>query len=202
VTSHAVADAALFADDADRELFVSLLERVVERCAWLCHAYCLMTNHYHALVETPAPNLGEGVRWLNGVYAQLFNRIHGRSGHLFQARYHAALVQRDSHLLEVARYIVLNPVRAGLCSQPAAWRWSSYRATAGIEPSRGPVYVDALLGHFGSRQERAMTSYRAFVADALGTSSHVAPRRRFIGTPAFVRSFLRGGQTPGSDPGV
>jgi len=110
-----------------------VLAEAVERYHWICHAYCLMPNHYHLLVETPLANLSQGMRQLNGAYTQAFNRRHNRTGHLLQGRYKAILVEKESHLLELARYIVLNPVRAKLVRHPRAWRWSSYRATAGDE---------------------------------------------------------------------
>ena len=92
-----------------------------------------MDNHYHILIETPDGNLSIGMRQLNGVYTQAFNKSHRRTGHLFQGRYKAILIQKDSHLLEVSRYVVLNPVRARMVEQPRNWKWSSYRATAGKE---------------------------------------------------------------------
>jgi REP element-mobilizing transposase RayT len=166
VTSHGVYAQDLFREDADRELFLSLLETVTDACAWLCHAYCLMGTHYHLLVETPLPNLAAGLQRLNGRYAQAFNRIHGRTGHLFEARYHAALVERQAHLLEVARYVVLNPVRAGICRAAEEWPWSSYRATAGLERPRALHCVNALLGQLASDRTRAVARYEAFVAEA------------------------------------
>ncbi len=122
---------AIYEDDKDRRLFLDGLGDVVDRFNWLCHAHCLMTNHYHLVVETPDGNLAKGMRQLNGVYTQTINRRHGRSGHVFQGRYTAVLVDADAHLLELARYVVLNPVRAGMVGDPGKWKWSSYRATAG-----------------------------------------------------------------------
>jgi putative transposase len=98
---------------------------------WECYAYCLMTNHYHLVIETPDANLARGMRQLNGVYTQCFNRHHGHTGHVFQGRYKAILVDRDSYLLELARYVVLNPVRVGMVKSPQQWRWSSYAAMMG-----------------------------------------------------------------------
>ena len=131
VTSRGNEKKPVFKDDADRENFLNTLQHVNNRYNWICHAYCLMTNHYHLLIETPDGNLSLGMRQLNGVYTQLFNKWHGRTGHLFQGRYKAILIQKDSHLLEVCRYVVLNPVRAKMIEKPEEWKWSSYLATAG-----------------------------------------------------------------------
>jgi putative transposase len=143
--------------------FVRRLDQVVARFRWFCHAYCLMGNHYHLLVETPKPNLARGMRQLSGVYAQQFNRRHSRRGHLFQARYHAVLVEKERHLLELARYLVLNPVRAKLCDRPGAWRWSSYRATAAFELPPRFLTIDWLLSQFGENRQVAQRLYRDFV---------------------------------------
>jgi REP element-mobilizing transposase RayT len=96
-----------------------VLGAVVRRFNWLCHASCLMDNHYHLVIETPERNLPPGMRQLNGVYTQRFNRRHGRVGHVLQGRYKAILVERESYLLELCRYVVLNPVRAGLVQAPS-----------------------------------------------------------------------------------
>jgi REP element-mobilizing transposase RayT len=112
VTSRGNEKKPVFKDDHDRENFLNALQHVNRRYNWICHAYGLMTNHYHLLIETPDGNLSIGMRQLNGVYTQLFNKWHGRARHLFQGRYKAILIQKDSHLLEVCRYVVLNPVRA------------------------------------------------------------------------------------------
>jgi REP element-mobilizing transposase RayT len=122
----------VFFTDADRELFLSTLTGVVTRYHWICRAYCLMANHYHLLVETPKANLSIGMRQLNGIYTQSFNRRHNRVGPLFQGRFKAILVERDSHLLELCRYIVLNPARLKSSAKASTWKWSSYRATAGL----------------------------------------------------------------------
>ncbi len=133
ITSRGNEKKAVFKDDQDRINFLNTLQHVNKRYNWLCHAYCMMDNHYHLLIETPDGNLALGMRQLNGVYTQLFNKRHQRTGHLFQGRYKSILIQKDSHLLEVCRYVVLNPVRARMVERPEVWKWSSYRATAGRE---------------------------------------------------------------------
>ena len=161
----------IFLDDSDREIFLKVLGAVVERFGWRIHAYCLMGNHYHLLAETPQPNLSQGMRWLNGVYTQRFNRRHERVGHVFQGRFKSILVERDSYLIELARYIVLNPVRAGLTDAPERWRWSSYQATGGDQEAPPWLCVDWILGQFGHGEEHARDRYRQFVAAGIGQAS-------------------------------
>ena len=154
------------------------------------HAYCLMGNHYHLLIETPRPNLALGMRQLNGVYAQHFNRRYRRVGHLFQGRYKAVLVERDSHLLELCRYIVLNPVRAHLCSHPARWPWSSYQATTG--QSTAPVWLttDWILSQFAPHRADAQERYQQFVADGRRGGPHTT-RRPLPRQRPFIRRLSR-----------
>ena len=137
-------------DDSDREIFLDVLADVCARFNWVVHAYCLMTNHCHVLIETPDANLSQGMRQLNGVYTQSFNRRHKRVGHVFQGRYKAILVQKESYLLELARYIVLNPVRAQMVRAAKDWPWSSYRATAGYKEPVKALRVDWILSAFAS----------------------------------------------------
>jgi REP element-mobilizing transposase RayT len=153
----------VFRDDTDRQRFLALLTREVRQLRWHLHAYCLMDNHYHLLVETPEPNLARGMRRLNSAYSQCFNRRHDRVGHLLQGRYHSVVVQKESYLLELSRYIVLNPVRAGLVAKAHDWPWSSYRATAGLAAAPGFLEVDWLLEQFHQDLDRARDAYRRFV---------------------------------------
>jgi REP element-mobilizing transposase RayT len=170
VTSRGNARRSIFKDDKDREMLLNLLEEVNDRYHWLCHAYCLMSNHYHLVIETPDGNLSKGMRQINGVYTMRFNRRHGSVGHIFQGRYKAILIQKESHLLEVCRYVVLNPVRAKVVKTPERWRWSSYRGMAGLEKPHPCLTTDWVLGQFGSKKRTAEERYRAFVFD--GTRGH------------------------------
>ena len=154
---------AIFFSDCDRSKFLEILEKIVERYGWICHAYCLMTNHYHLLVETPDANLSQGMRQLNGIYTQWINREYGRTGHVFQGRFKSILIQKENHLLEVARYVVLNPVRAGMVRNPRDWRWSSYCATAGQGEVPELPSETWLLCQFDSDIVRAIRAYRRFV---------------------------------------
>ena len=149
ITSRGNGGADIYLDARDRQLFLDVLASVGQRLPLVCYAYCLMSNHYHLVMGTPQGNLPKGMRQLNGVYTQSFNRRHGRSGHVFQGRYKAILADRDAYLLEVSRYVVLNPVRATMVSEPAEWPWSSYRATVGTVQAPRWLDVEGLLSHFG-----------------------------------------------------
>jgi putative transposase len=181
---------AIFRDDRDRRHFLDIVAELPERFGTKLHAWVLMDNHYHLLLETPEPNLSQTGQWLNVSYSVWFNRRHERSGHLFQGRFGAVLVGEDSDWLEVARYVHLNPLRVarlGLSKQdqqrqktPAArdpgaklvterlrvlrnYRWSSYRAYAGLVASPNWLTRQALLGASGGRtaeeQQRAFEEY-------------------------------------------
>lgn len=171
VTSRGNERKPIFKDDGDRQAFLATLTLVNRRFHWLCHAYCLMDNHYHLVIETPDGNLSKGMRQLNGVYTQAFNRRHKRVGHLFQGRFKGILVQKDSHFLEVCRYVVLNPVRAKAVSSFREWAWSSYRATAGVGKVSPCLTIDEILGHFGRRRGPAQEKYREYVREGIGNIS-------------------------------
>src|SRR5205823_10050260 len=162
---------AIFRDDRDRERLLELLARAVEHFHLCLHSYVLMSNHYHLLVETPRGGLSRALRYLNGVYTQAFNRRHRRVGHLFQGRFKGILVQKESHFLEVCRYVVLNPLRARSVKQPGQWKWSSYRATAGTASRHRCLTVEEILSQLGQWKAQAQEKYRAFVSDGIGEES-------------------------------
>ena len=165
---------AIFADDADHSLFLIVLASVVSRYRVRCHAYCLMGNHYHLLLQTPEGNLSGAMRQLNGVYTQRFNRRHERCGHVLQGRFGAQVVDGPAYLHEVCRYIVLNPVRAGLVTHPRDWAWSSYRATAGEVAAPGFLTVDWLRALSGARAPAAgARSYARFVEAGIDANDTV-----------------------------
>ncbi|MBI2891557.1 MAG: transposase [Nitrospirae bacterium] len=179
--------------DADRALFLDLLAQTVGRFPWVCHAYCLMDNHYHLLIETLEPSLSRGMRHLNGVYTQRLNRRYGRVGHVFSGRFKAIVVQKDSHLLELCRYVVLNPIRAGVKKRAQDWPWSSYRATSGLDSVPAWLTVDWVLGQFGSKRSPAMRAYRRFVAEGLGqTPWEGLVGQIYYGDEGFVRDLATG----------
>jgi REP element-mobilizing transposase RayT len=171
VTSRGNARHPIFRNDFDRKVFLDLLEAVTEDFHWLCHAYCLMANHYHLVIETPEANLSSGMRQLNGVYTMRFNRRHRTVGHVLQGRFKAILIQRESHLLEVCRYVVLNPVRAEGVKRPEEWKWSSYLGTVGLTKSHECLTVDWVLGQFGKTRRFAEKAYRDFVRAGIGGGS-------------------------------
>jgi REP element-mobilizing transposase RayT len=167
VTARGNARQVIGRDEADRQRFVATLADTVTQYRVRCHAWVLMPNHYHLLLETPEANLSAALRHLNGVYTQAFNRRHRRVGHLFQGRFTAILVEKERYFLALCRYLVLNPVRAQLVRHPRAWRWSSYRATSGEEPPPPWLTTTWLLGQFGQHRGRAQRAYRQFVEAGL-----------------------------------
>jgi putative transposase len=187
VTARGNAKQEVFLDDDDRRSFLLNLSRTAVRLKWEILAYCLMNNHFHLCVETSTPSLARGMRDINGTYAQTFNRKHARVGHLFQGRYTASIVDKSSYFLEVARYIVLNPVRARLCSEPSEWPWSSYCATAGLTETQSGFDARRLLDVFSSRPEIARAAYVQFVAAGIGIplSMSCSPNATVFGDPDF-----------------
>ncbi|MDD5297128.1 MAG: transposase [Rhodocyclaceae bacterium] len=188
VTSRGDRREAIFLCDADREAWLALLGQVCERFNWRCHAYCQMTNHYHLVIETPQGNLAQGMRQMNGVYTQYVNRSHGRVGHVFQGRYKAILVEKDRYLLELARYVVLNPLRAGMVRELGEWPWSSYPAMIGKTGAPAWLQTDWLLGQFGAVRRRAQDRFEDFVRAGVGLPAlwDKLSHQIFLGDDEFV----------------
>ena len=189
VTSRGDRREDIFLDDDDRREWLAVLALVCDRFNWVVHAYCQMTNHYHLLVETVDGNLSKGMRQLNGLYTQRVNRRHGLVGHLFQGRYKAILVQKEAHLLELSRYVVLNPVRAGMVESPEDWAWSSYPFV--ISDSFAPEWLgtDWLLGQFGTQRAAARRAYKKFVLQGRGLPSPLLATKHqlLLGDDAFIK---------------
>jgi REP element-mobilizing transposase RayT len=152
-------------DDRDRESFLDELAKVVREHRWRCHAYCLMTNHYHLLVRTPEPDLSAGMQKLNLRQALRINRRHGFAGHVFEGRFFAELVEDDAHFVALSRYIDQNPVRAGLCRAAELWPWSGCAATLGLRTRTGFFDPTDVLSTFSSDIERARTAYALSLQD-------------------------------------
>lgn len=153
----------VFRSRGDRTRFLGLLEEVVSLDGWELFAFCLLSNHYHLVVHTPAPTLAHGMRYLNGVYTQWFNAKYNRVGHLFQGRYFSRSIQRDEHVLALTRYIAQNPLRAGLCDEVSNWEWGSHRAIAGLSPCPGFLNADLFLSLFGDEPHSARQAYVEYV---------------------------------------
>jgi putative transposase len=188
VTSRGDRREDIYGGDEDRQAWLELFGKVCTRFNWRCHAYCQMSNHYDLVLETPEGNLSRGMRQLNGVYTQHVNRTHGKTGHVFQGRYKAILVDKDSYLLELARYVVLNPVRAGMVKNAQDWPWSSYRAMIREAASPPWLQTDWLLGQFSVQRKRAIAKYVDFVRAGVGLPSLWGELRNqiYLGDDKFV----------------
>jgi REP element-mobilizing transposase RayT len=173
VTSRGNEQRPIFRDDTDHTMFLSFLGQAVQRFGWSLTAWVLMTNHYHLVVQTPEANLSRGMHWLNGTYAGWFNHRHKRSGHLFQGRFHSFLIERETYLREVMRYVVLNPVRAKMVGRPEDYRWSSYRSTAGLEASNIWLDLPTALGLFDDDPTVAQVQYQEFVLAKIESSDRL-----------------------------
>ena len=190
VTSRGDRREDIYLDDTDREIWLDTVAHCCERYNWAIHAWCQMSNHYHLVVETAEANLSAGMRQLNGVYTQKVNRRHNRVGHVFQGRYKAILVERDSYLLELGRYVVLNPVRANMVKHVRLWKWSSYHAMVGKASCPAWLHTDWMLGQFGASRARQIVRYIEFVQEGV-----LGPRvwdnlkgQIFLGSDAFVQT--------------
>ncbi|MFH1142186.1 MAG: transposase [Candidatus Uhrbacteria bacterium] len=200
VMSRGNAYQTIFKDDKDRRKFLEWIKDAIKLHNLICHAYCLMDNHYHLLIETPDANLSKAMRDINGNYTQWFNTRHKTAGHLFQGRYKAFVIEKETYLLEVARYIVLNPIRDNLVDYPRKWKWSSYRDTA--ETGRAPewLHTDWILGYFDKNKKTAQKNYRQFVKDGIKADDPYTDIKNgfLLGSPQFIH-WIWETQTNGSE---
>lgn len=178
----------IYDDDEDRIKFLTIFESVIKRFNWICHSYCLMDNHYHLLIQTPDANLSQGMRQLNGVYTQSYNRRHQITGHLFQGRYKAIHVDEEAYLLELSRYIVLNPVKANMVEQAEDWCWSSYQAMVGVVKPPTWLAIDGILIQFNKNRQKAVDSYQKFVMEGIknGPIWEQVKRQVYLGNDHFI----------------
>lgn len=163
VTSRGNDRKAIFRDDIDRRKFIAFLGEAVERFGWSLTAWVLMTNHFHLVLQTPEANLSQGMHWLNSSYVGWFNRRHKRAGHLYQGRFKSPLIEKETYLRDTLRYVVLNPVRAGMVVRPENYKWSSYRATAGLEVAPAWLDTKSTLALFDPDPDAARRIYQDFV---------------------------------------
>ena len=180
----------IFKSEKDREKFLSYLESAVNRYGAVIHVWCLMSNHYHLLVETPSGNLSQIMQHINGAYTNYFNTKRKRSGHLFQGRYKGILVEADEYALELSRYIHLNPVRIGVVNEPGDYRWSSFQEYTGKRKMADWLSTEFILGYFDKSQPAAQKKYQQFVEEMVG-KEHESPLQQMVaatmlGTPEFV----------------
>ena len=168
ITSRGNEQRPIYRDDEDRLIFLKILQETVGRFGWIVTAWVLMTNHFHLVIQTPEPNLSRGMQWFLGKYVGVFNRRYRRCGHLFQGRFKSILLEKERYMSNVLRYVVLNPVRAGIVDSPEEYEWSSYRATAGLDEAPGWLDTAAALESFGGASDLARAAYRQFVLEKVG----------------------------------
>ncbi|MEK6656454.1 MAG: transposase [Nitrospirota bacterium] len=168
ITSRGNEQQNIFKSDRDYERFLTYLETSVQRYRAIIHAYCLMNNHYHLLLETPMGNLSQIMRHINGAYTTYYNTKRQRAGHLFQGRYKAILIEADEYAEELSRYIHLNPVRAGIVGKPEEYQWSSYQYYTGKKHTHKWLTKEYILGYFGKETTTAQKKYIAFVNALIG----------------------------------
>ena len=188
VTSRGDRREAIYLDAFDRHAWLDLLAQVCDRYNFVVHSFCQMSNHYHMLVETVEGNLARGMRQLNGTYTQYFNRRHHLVGHLFQGRYKAILVQKEAYLLELIRYVVLNPLRARMVASLDEWEWSSHPYVLGRKPAPPWLETDWLLSMFGSERTPAVAAYCMFVMQGRDLPSPLEETKHqlMLGDASFI----------------
>jgi REP element-mobilizing transposase RayT len=199
ITSRGNAGDKIFHNDEDRSLFLHILKKVNDRFNWLCHAYCLMDNHYHLIIETPDGNLSKGMRQLNGVYTQAFNKEHKRAGHLMQGRFKSLLLEKDNYLLIASRHVVLNPLRTQSVARPDLWKWSSFRGMIGLDLAHPCLDVGGLLARLDENEGEARKKFFAFVMDGIGRGSLWKELKvtGILGSEEFVKALKKDARQQG-----
>jgi len=172
----------IFLSPWDNAYFLSVLSNVVKDFQWRCHAYCLMSNHFHLLLETPLPNLSAGMKLLNSIYSGFFNRNHLKVGHVLQGRFHSPVIKDETHMLVVARYISLNPVEAGIVEKPEQWEWSSYSAIMGLTKVPSFLTVEPILSIFDSEKQTSRKAFGEFVGNGIGIGKPLQIGTAMVGT--------------------
>jgi putative transposase len=185
---------AIFRSDRDRKAFLGFLAETVRRFGWSITAWVLMTNHFHLVFQTPQPNLSQGMHWFNSAYVGWFNRVHKRSGHLYQGRFKAFLVEKEAYFAEVLRYVVLNPVRAHMVERPEDYKWSSYRATAGLDAAPDWLDLGSVLPFFHPELKDAQEDYQEFVSAKIDGEDCLWDKltnRIFLGTETWIKDMRK-----------
>ena len=189
ITSKGSQGQIIFRDRDDRAVFLNILDNVVSRFSWLVHSYVLMDEHFHLVVEVLEANLSKGMRQLNGVYTQHYNRRHHEDGPIFHGRFKSVLFEKNTYLLPVCRHVVLNPVRLGTPSQLNRYRWSSFRATTGTTKTPSFLHTSDLLAEFSKQDKVSRQKFREYVEDGIGCDSPLQERSNqvLLGSAKFVR---------------
>ena len=188
VTSKGREGQTVFLDDEDRGVFLNVVENVVDRFDWLVHSYILMQDHYDLVVEVPGANLSKGMRQLNGVYTQHYNRRHGQEGPIFQGRFKSVLFEKKNYLLPICRHVVTNPSRQDNSQSYSSYKWSSYRPLAGQVRKPKLLHSQDVMGHFGKREKDAQRKYRDYIRQGLKAESPLENRTNqvLLGSPRFL----------------
>lgn len=168
VTTHGDGDMMIFEGPSEKEQLLDLLADTAKKLDWAMYAWCVMGNHYHFLLKTPEDNLSQGMHHINMRYGEWYNNARERHGHVFQDRFFSILITQDSHLLEASRYVVLNPLRAGLVAAPQEWPWSSYSTAVLRVPSRVCLKDQELMRMFSQKEDESRDLYREFVHAGIG----------------------------------
>ena len=193
ITSRGNGKQTIFFDEEDFSRFLNVLCQVIKRYHFILHTYCLMHNHYHLLIETPEANLARGMRQLNGSYAQQFNKRYQKVGHLLQDRYKSILIDKENYLLELSRYIVLNPVRANLVNDPKDWPWSAYGQLIGFKKRNPYLSTDWILAQFSPKRKAAVEVYREFVLSGIDAESPLkkVKGQLFLGPEHYMEEIIK-----------